>query len=139
MRIYRTAPRYRPAAKFSTWLYRIVANLSFNVLRDRKKSREVSMDTGGSEETQGAYRNLPEAGAERPHQGLDTDELSDQVAKAVAELPDNQRLAIILNKYEDQSYEDVAEVLDCSTMAVKSLLSRARASLRESLSRYLEK
>ncbi len=139
LRIYRTAPRYQPAAKFSTWLYRIVANLAFNVLRDRKKAREVQLDSSASsdDDGDGFYRNLPDEDGPAPERSLDDRELSERITLAIDALPDTQRLAIVLNKYEDMSYEDIADILDCSTMAVKSLLSRARGNLRESLERYL--
>ncbi|HUU59071.1 MAG TPA: sigma-70 family RNA polymerase sigma factor [Phycisphaerae bacterium] len=137
LRVYRTAPRYQPTAKFSTWLYRIVANLSFNVLRDRRKGRRVQLDVPGSDDPEALYRNVPDDHGPRPHHDMDAHELEQKVAQAISALPGNQKIAIILNKYESKSYEDIAAILGCSTMAVKSLLSRARGNLRESLSRYL--
>ncbi|HUT60858.1 MAG TPA: sigma-70 family RNA polymerase sigma factor [Phycisphaerae bacterium] len=137
LRIFRTAPRYEPAAKFSTWLYRIVANLSFNVLRDRKKSRRVQLETHGDQD-ESFYRDVPDEHAPPPQRDLAEAELADCVARAISELPENQKIAIVLNKYEHKNYEEIAALLNCSTMAVKSLLSRARGNLRESLGRYLK-
>ena len=70
---------------------------------------------------------------------MDASELRQQVSYAIDQLPENQKVAIILNKYEQKSYEEIADILDCSTMAVKSLLSRARGNLKVSLRRYVDK
>jgi RNA polymerase sigma-70 factor (ECF subfamily) len=136
LRVYRTAKRYKPTAKFSTWLYRVTANLCFNVIRSRKKGNTYQLDfTDSNNET--VHREIADNSAGPPWAGIDALELQSAVAKALDQLPENQKLAIILNKYEDKSYDDIAEVLDCSTMAVKSLLSRARCNLKDLLARYL--
>jgi RNA polymerase sigma-70 factor (ECF subfamily) len=137
LRVLRTAPRYEPRAKFSTWLYRIVANLSFNVLRNRHKGRELQVDLGGSDDPDAMYRNLPDRAGAVPPDRLAEEELQAKVAEAVNGLLENQKIAIILNKYEGKDYRQIAAVLGCSTMAVKSLLSRARSNLREALGKYL--
>jgi RNA polymerase sigma-70 factor (ECF subfamily) len=137
LRIFRTAARYEPTAKFSTWLYRIVANLSFNVLRSRRRGSLRQVEVRDGEEDTSFYSGLPDGRYEAPHEELDNKELRLKVAEAIDGLPESQKVAIILNKYENKSYEDIAEVLDCSTMAVKSLLSRARGNLRRHLWRYL--
>ncbi len=136
LRIFRTAPRYQPTAKFSTWLYRIVANLSFNVLRDRRKGQLLQWDAPGDQED--AYRDVPDDEAPPPQKDLDSAELSQHIARAIDALPETQKIAIVLNKFEHKNYEEIAEVLGCSTMAVKSLLSRARGNLRQALARYLK-
>ncbi|HOF17469.1 MAG TPA: sigma-70 family RNA polymerase sigma factor [Phycisphaerae bacterium] len=138
LRIYRTAGRYQPAAKFSTWMYRIVANLAFNVLRTRRKGHAVPLEVSDTRDGETFFADVRDDKTHAPHQRLADDELQAQVARAVAELPENQKIAIVLNKYEDKSYEDIAEVLDCTVMAVKSLLSRARENLRVSLEKYIE-
>jgi len=138
LRIYRTAPRYQPMAKFSTWLYRIVANLSFNVLRSLKKTRAVPLEMSSSEDGEAFSWEIADERHDAPHAAMDSDELGRKVAEAVSRLPDNQRIAIILNKYELKSYEEIATILRISTMAVKSLLSRARGNLRAALRRYVE-
>jgi len=136
LRVFRSKARYRPAAKFSTWLYRIVANLCFNVTRTRKKSQMRSLDGGGDDES--GYYELADPDPAMPHEGLHDAELKATIATAIGDLPENQRMAILLNKYEDMSYESIATVMDCSTMAVKSLLSRARARLRRTLEPYIQ-
>ena len=137
LRVYRTARRYTPTAKFSTWLYRIAANLSFNVLRAKRRGQPMQLDTAHSEDGEPFYRDVPDERLMPPHDRLDAEELRGKVAEAINQLPENQKVAIILNKYEHKSYDDVAAILNCSTMAVKSLLSRARSNLRQSLMRYV--
>ncbi len=138
LRVYRTAPKYRPAARFSTWLYRIVANLSFNILRSRRRGAPLPLNVVMRDTGEFARRELTDARTAAPPDGIDRSELADQVAAAVRDLPDNQRIAIVLSKYENKSYEEIAEMLDCTTMAVKSLLSRARGNLRTVLRGYLD-
>ncbi|MCK5114332.1 MAG: sigma-70 family RNA polymerase sigma factor [Phycisphaerae bacterium] len=135
LRVLKNAHRYKPEAKFSTWLYRIVANLCFNVIRSRKTAKQISIHSAGSEDSK---FDLPDETQQNPDAGLVGDERSKRVSEAVAKLPENQRLAIILNKYEDKSYAEIAEILDTTTMAVKSLLSRARVTLREQLEGYFK-
>ena len=137
LRVYRTSQRYQPMAKFSTWLYRIAANLSFNVLRAKRRGQPVQLEIAYSEDGEPFYRDVPDGRHVPPHDHLDAEELRTKVAEAIDQLPENQKVAIILNKYEQKSYEDIAAILDCSTMAVKSLLSRARSNLRTALMRYV--
>jgi len=137
LRVYRTSQRYQPTAKFSTWLYRIAANLSFNVLRAKRRGQPVQLEIAYSEDGEPFYRDVPDGRHVPPHDRLDSAELRAKVAEAIDQLPENQKVAIILNKYEQKSYEEIAAILDCSTMAVKSLLSRARSNLRNALTRYV--
>lgn len=137
LRIHRNAHRYEPTAKFSTWLYRIVANLCFNVMRSRKKGQPLSLDTPGGDE-EDYRRTVPDEDLDPPEKRLADEELSRQIGEALATLPENQRIAIILNKYENKNYQEIADVLDTTTMAVKSLLSRARTTLREKLRKHVE-
>ncbi len=135
LRVYLTAQRYKPAAKFGTWLYRIVANLCFNALRSRRRGRFLW--TQRPEDDQVLRRDVPETRSQPPGDALGDEELKVKVTEAIEKLPENQKLAIILSKYEEKSYDQIAAVLDCSIMAVKSLLSRARENLRNSLRQYL--
>ncbi len=137
LRVFRTSQRYQPTAKFSTWLYRIAANLSFNVLRAKKRGQPVQLEIAYSEDGEPFYRDVPDARYDPPGGRLDSEEMRAKVAEAIDQLPENQKVAIILNKYEHKSYEEIATILDCSTMAVKSLLSRARGNLRSALTRYV--
>jgi RNA polymerase sigma-70 factor (ECF subfamily) len=141
LRIYRNRKEYLPRAKFSTWLFTIVNNLAMNAKRDRRR-RPTSASTSsvGATSTgmQPIDRMLAAPSGATPSRLLAKVELSELVREAVAQLSDEQRLAVILNKFEDMSYRDIAGVLGKSEMAVKSLLSRARAALKEVLEPYLQ-
>jgi RNA polymerase sigma-70 factor (ECF subfamily) len=136
LRVYRSRARYEPRAKFSTWLYRIVVNVSLNAIRARK-ARPLA-PAGGAEGNgrsglpEVVDGSVPEAGARLEHE-----ELAKKVREAIDGLPGNQRLAILMNKYQDLSYQEIADAMGMTTMAVKSLLTRARVNLRNKLTPYL--
>jgi len=141
LRVYKNRKEYVPRAKFSTWLFTIVNNLAMNAKRDRKR-RPTSASVNQPGVTTTGMRPLDQmlaapSGA-TPSRMLAKLELSDLVRAAVEQLSDEQRLAVILNKFEDMSYRDIAGVLGKSEMAVKSLLSRARSALKEVLEPYLK-
>ena len=133
LRIWRNAKRYRPDAKFTTYLFTITRNLVFNESRRKSRKKEVSSD-----EREENSNCLVEASPDRqPDAELLQAELQQAVDAAIASLPETQRLAVVLRRYEQLSYEEIAETLELSVSAVKSLLFRARTTLRESLSDYL--
>ena len=133
LRIWKNAKRYRPDAKFTTYLYTITRNLVFNETRRKSRKKEVSSD-----EREEHSNQLVEASPDRqPDAELLQAELQEAVDKAIAGLPEAQRMAVVLRRYEQLSYEEIADVLGLSVSAVKSLLFRARTSLREALSGYL--
>ena len=138
LRVYRTAARYEPTARFSTWLYSIATNISRNAIRGRSRLRTSPLEIRADDD-EGFHRDLPDPVGPQPHAAMDKQELDKAVMDAIDQLPEQQKVAIILNKYEDLCYEDVAVVLDCSVMAVKSLLSRARSNLKTRLMPYLRK
>ncbi len=133
LRIWRNARRYRPDAKFTTYLYTITRNLVFNESRRRSRKREVSSD----EREEGGHHQIEGDPAKRPDAELLQDELRQAVDTAISALPEAQRMAVVLRRYEQMPYEEIAEVLNLSVSAVKSLLFRARTTLRESLRGYL--
>jgi RNA polymerase sigma-70 factor (ECF subfamily) len=134
LRIWRNAKRYRPDAKFTTYLFTITRNLVFNETRRKSRKKEVSSD-----EREENSNQLIEASPDRqPDAELLQAELQHAVDEAIAALPETQRMAVVLRRYEQLSYEEIAVVLDLSVSAVKSLLFRARTTLREALSDYLE-
>lgn len=134
LRVWRHAKRYRPDAKFTTYLFTITRNLVFNETRRRKRRNEVSAD----QREENSHASIPEAPHRQPDSELLQEELRRAVDKAIASLPEQQRMAVILRRYEQMPYEDIAKVLGQSVSAVKSLLFRARHSLREALAGYLE-
>jgi RNA polymerase sigma-70 factor (ECF subfamily) len=137
LRVFRTAKRYKPMAKFSTWLYRIAANVALNALRSRRKLRMGTLETPDGDDETSFHRDVPDTRLPVPQARLDAGELEERIAAAIDQLPESQRIAIALNRFEDLSYQDIAKVLGCSSMAVKSLLSRARTNLRHALVQYL--
>ncbi len=138
LRVYRTAGRYEPTAKFSTWLYRIATNISLNAIRNRSRFHAISLEVR-QDDSDDFHREIPDEDDPGPDAAMRHEELSRVVMKAIEQLPEQQRAAIILNKYEGLSYDEVAGILACSVMAVKSLLSRARTNLKSKLMPYLRK
>ena len=134
LRIWQHAKSYRPDAKFTTYLFTITRNLVFNETRRRSRKKEIPLDTN---DTSGSHHEPGDAPHRQPDASLLEAELRLAVDRAIASLPETQRLAVILRRYEDLSYEEIAEVLELSVSAVKSQLFRARNSLREALSGYL--
>jgi RNA polymerase sigma-70 factor, ECF subfamily len=138
LRVYRNRKKYSPQAKFSTWLFTIANNLALNALRNRSRKPVVPLDPGES----GPMGARPEEQLARdlgptPSFGLRQAELADRIRTALETLNERQKMAVVLNKYEDMNYADIAEVMGLTTKAVKSLLSRARARLREALAGYI--
>jgi RNA polymerase sigma-70 factor, ECF subfamily len=138
LRVYRTAGRYEPTAKFSTWLYRIATNISLNAIRNRSRFHTMSLEVR-QDDSEDFHREIADDNSPGPADAMHDEELARVVMEAIELLPEQQRGAIILNKYEGLSYDDVAEILSCSVMAVKSLLSRARSNLKSKLMPYLRK
>lgn len=138
LRVYRTCGRYEPTAKFSTWLYRIATNISLNAIRNRSRFHPLSIEVR-PDDSDDFQREIADDSTPAPGASMAADELSQVVLSAVEALPEQQRVAIILNKYEGMSYEDIASILACTVMAVKSLLSRARSNLKSKLLPYLRK
>lgn len=133
LRIWRNARRYRPDAKFTTYLFTITRNLVFNETRRRGRKKEVSAD----EREENSHQLIEDSPDRQPDSELLQSELQAAVDAAISKLPETQRMAVVLRRYEQLSYEEIAEILKLSVSAVKSLLFRARTSLREALSDYL--
>jgi len=135
VRVWKSAARYEPSAKFTTWLMTITRNLVFNELRRRRRTQQVSMDA--DEEDRIPHQFIDEE-APAPSEELLDAELQEAIDAAIASLPENQRLAIVLRRFEGMPYEEIAEVLKTSVPAVKSILFRARSELKARLKKYLE-
>jgi RNA polymerase sigma-70 factor (ECF subfamily) len=136
LRVYRSKHTWKPAARFSTWLHRVTVNACLNELRARRARRGVETTASlGPDGTLPQESSDPKAPA--PGDALLRAELAEKVRAAIAKLPDDQRVAVLLSKYEDLSYRELADALDRSVPAVKSLLVRARENLRQSLEAYL--
>jgi len=133
IRVWRSAKRYEPQAKFTTWLFTITRHLVFNESRRRSRKQEVSAEAREED----FHQTLVSERHAEPDAAALQGELEAAVDAAIQALPEKQRLAVVLRRYEDMPYEDIGVILDLSLSAVKSLLFRARGQLKESLERYL--
>jgi len=131
LRVYRARKQYSPSAKFTTWLFRIATNLALNSVRDNRHRRmETSLDAPVGED---------QAPPELPARELRIDEhMVEQdrarfIRRAIGALPEKQRVAVLLHKYEEMDYGEIAKILECSESALKSLLFRAYETLRVEL------
>jgi RNA polymerase sigma-70 factor (ECF subfamily) len=138
LRIYRARKKYRARAKFSTWLFTIANHLALNSLRDRQRKRAVSLPASesGPLGPRPAERLVRDR-AERPSGPLHRQELAVVVRRALEGLNERQRAAILLHKFEDMNYAEIARVMGLTTKAVKSLLNRARTNLKQALEAYI--
>src|SRR3977135_1336431 len=135
IRVWRSAGRYVARAKFTTWLLKITRNLVFNEMRRAKRHPHLPVQIDPAAEEM----PLKDEATATPDATLLQVELRAEIEKAIMLLPDTQRMALGLRRYEELSYEEIADVLDLSVPAVKSLLFRARTELRERLKDYLER
>ncbi|MES2571949.1 MAG: sigma-70 family RNA polymerase sigma factor, partial [Verrucomicrobiota bacterium] len=136
IRVWKSAPRYEPTAKFTTWLFKIMRNLVFNEVRRRKRHPTRALE--GVVEEGDRPMQTADLNAKSPAASMLDDEMQAAIQQAIEQLPEVQRMAIILRRYDEFSYEEIAAILELSVPAVKSLLFRARTDLRERLKRYLD-
>ncbi|HCQ79021.1 MAG TPA: RNA polymerase subunit sigma-24 [Verrucomicrobiales bacterium] len=135
IRLWKSAERYQPTAKFTTFLFTITRNLVFNATRKKSGKNESSFDALEENWGQGIEDKSSDS---RPDKSIEQNELRQEIDRAISSLPEKQRLAVILRRYEKMPYEEIASTLEISVPAVKSQLFRARTALRESLGRYLK-
>jgi RNA polymerase sigma-70 factor (ECF subfamily) len=131
LRVYRARKSYRPTAKFTTWLFRIATNVALNALRDGRMRwlREVSAEEESASPQLAQFADpLPTA-----EQSMLEEERCRKIRQAVDGLPEKQRLAVLLHKYQELDYAEIAGILGCSESALKSLLFRAYETLRVKL------
>lgn len=134
-RVYRSRSTYEPTAKFTTWLFRIATHLALNSLRDHRSERgQQSLD----EKTSESPRIQVMDHRRNREQEMVAEARLEEVRRAVAELPEKQRAAVLMHKYQEMDYAQIAGVLGCSTSAVKSLLFRAYEALRLRLQHLAE-
>lgn len=134
LRVYRARKEYQPSAKFTTWMFRIASNLALNSLRDgRHRRMEISMHQTVEIGDDGAVNW--EVADRRPgvEQELIARDRAAVVQRAIAQLPEKQRAAVLLHKYQELDYDEIAGILECSEAALKSLLFRAYETLRVEL------
>ncbi len=138
LQVHKSARRYRATARFSTWLYTIARNLCLNELRRRGRHPAESLDAHPTDlEDFSLHHQIKDPATLSPPDACLLAELEERIELALAALPENQRTAILLCRQEDLSYDQIAEILDCSVSATKSLIHRARESLRQRLKPFL--
>ena len=138
LRVYRARAQYLPTAKFTTWMFRIATNLALNALRDgRHRHMEISIDQSaaaysGDGESQQPALEIADRQASIEAELIRRDR-AERIRRAVESLPEKQRAAVLLHKYQEMDYDEIAGVLGCSESALKSLLFRAYETLRVEL------
>lgn len=138
VQVYRAADRYKVTARFSTWIFTIARNLALNEIRRRSRHDAESMEAQAQGVEDRPGQQFEDRHAAAPPDTLLRNELEQNVADAIAALPENQRTALLLCQQEDLSYEDISKVLGTSLSATKSLIFRARETLKARLKPYLK-
>lgn len=143
LRVYRARGNYTPGAKFSTWLFTITNNVALNALRGKSRKPEVQFggqgDRSSSEDSQPRLENAIQASSGMiPTRRIDKMEMSEIVKAAIETLGERQKMALLLHRFEGMSYAEIATAMELTPQAVKSLLCRARLSLKEILLPYME-
>ncbi len=133
IRIFQAAPNYEVKAAFTTWLYRITVNLCLNHQRRKKVLSFFSLNHGKNSQHQSQYRVLDFPAKERPDSDFEKKEIQQIVQNAIQSLPENQKSVLILYRYHELSYKEIADVLDTSVPAVESRLHRAKENLKKKL------
>ncbi len=138
LQVFKSRARYERTAKFSTWLFTIARNLCLNEIRRRSRHPAESLEETHTEHEDQPSRQYEDKKVFLPTENVLHGELAKKIEEALAELPENQRTAILLCRQDELSYEEIAEVLDCSLSATKSLIHRGRETLKEKLKPYLQ-
>src|SRR5437870_7167515 len=138
LRVYRARGQYLPTAKFTTWMFRIASNLALNALRDgRYRQMEISIDQSPVDYSGDGASDQPALEIADRQASIELELIrrhrADQIRRAVESLPEKQRAAVLLHKYQELDYDEIAGVLGCSESALKSLLFRAYETLRVEL------
>jgi RNA polymerase sigma-70 factor (ECF subfamily) len=138
IRVHQSAGRYEVSAKFSTWIFTIARRLCLNEIRRRGRHPAESLDSSQSQNEEQAPRQFEDTKVFSPPETYLHGELAQKIEEALAQLPEKQRLAIVLCRQDELSYEQIAKVLACSVPAIKSLIHRGRETLKEKLKPYLQ-
>ncbi len=137
LQVHKSAHRYEVSARFSTWLFTITRNLCLNELRRRSRHPADSLDAAYSDAEDLPARQFEDRKTALPGDAVLHGELAQKIELALAELPENQRTAILLCRGDEMSYEEIAVVIGCSLSATKSLIHRGRETLKQKLKPYL--
>jgi RNA polymerase sigma-70 factor (ECF subfamily) len=137
LKVYKARKRYEPQAKFTTWLYRVAVNASLNEVRNRKNRPTHGAVALAGADNDAFVPSLADPDSALPAEEVERSELREKVREAVDELPDRQRMALLLNKFHGLSYEELAATMEMTIPAIKSLLVRARENVRDRIEPYL--
>jgi RNA polymerase sigma-70 factor (ECF subfamily) len=135
IKVWQAAKTYRPEAKFTTWIYRIATNVCFNELKSARHKKWFSFHQSDDHRGNTFEETLSDS-APSVEDLLLEKERSRQISDALQSLPDNQRMALVLKRYDDLSYAEIAQIIGCSVSAVESLLVRAKRTLQKKLKNY---
>ena len=143
LRVYRARGQYLPTAKFTTWMFRIATNLALNALRDgRHRQMEISIDQSAAVHSGDGENDQPALEVADRQASIEMElirrDRAELIRRAVEGLPEKQRAAVLLHKYQEMDYDEIAAVLGCSESALKSLLFRAYETLRLELAPLME-
>jgi RNA polymerase sigma-70 factor (ECF subfamily) len=133
LRIFKAAKDYKPQAKFKTWLFTIATNLCLNEIRN-SRSKPAFVELADAPE---AEYPVIASDSFSPQKAAEKEELNAAVRKAIGELPENQRIAILLRQYHEFSYTEIGKIMGLSVPAVESLIQRARQNLKRQLTPFL--
>jgi RNA polymerase sigma-70 factor (ECF subfamily) len=137
LRVWQTADRYEARAKFTTWIYKVTANLCLNELKSRRRRRWLPFHRSHEDGKKSIEETFPD-GSPTAEDVLITRERNREISEVLQGLPANQRMAIVLKRYDDLSYNEIAQILGCSVSSVESLIVRAKSTLQRKL-KILEK
>jgi RNA polymerase sigma-70 factor (ECF subfamily) len=138
LQVWKSRARYQRTAKFSTWLFTIARNLCLNEIRRRSRHPAESLEETHAEHDDQPQRQYEDKKVFLPTENVLHGELAKKIEEALDELPENQRTAILLCRQDEMTYEEIAEILNCSLSATKSLIHRGRETLKEKLKPYLQ-
>lgn len=132
IRVWQSAKGYEPKAKFTTWIYKITTNLCLNEIKSARRRRWFPFHRSDEDNERSVEETFSD-GSPTAEDLLLERERSRQISEALHSLPENQRMALILKRYDDLPYQEIAQIIGCSVSAVESLLVRAKRTLREKL------
>ncbi|MDR3110758.1 MAG: sigma-70 family RNA polymerase sigma factor [Planctomycetaceae bacterium] len=141
LRVYRYRKQYQPGSKFSSWIFTIANNVALNAIRTKRRHPEsqfAESRNNSSDSTWSVADIIQAASSTIPARALDKLEMKEMVKLAIESLNERQRMAVLLNKFEGMSYDEIANVMQMTQQGVKSLLCRARMNLKELLQPYLD-
>ncbi len=138
LEVFRSIKHFRKDSKLSTWIYRIATTRSIDYIRSQKSKKRFAFLTSISDDKE-VREKLPDTDSPNPEKNVTNEETKQILYQAINKLPENQRIAFILSKYDELSYKEIAEILKTSLPAVESLIHRAKKNLGKKLHKYFKK